>query len=642
MPSLDILNTNIQINDNTDDTVLQFMYRWLLRYSSREKKIIWSIANCGIETFPTIRCTISWDALWSDGTSITTDDIISTYAFFHDNARDEYTKSRLSLIEVQEDRGDIVFRFRDNDATLIEALFLPILQKQNILHFDTLRFQDYATSWPYSLSKIDQDQQIILLKQNPYFKATDMTQYFDQIRFGFGTTKKEINKIINADVLLSDLPFEINQANPYIRPSLYGVFLNSSSIPNSLRSAIFSDILTPLSQKNIINSSYYKTENNLFLWEIPAEISKWTEKALNKALAELGYYLGWEKPKESTAPILPTYDAHEETLVYINKPSNKNPIFSSMSTVEISWDVPKWTTKVLVNKYALKSFNSRTKHFTYTAKKEYKNLINGVNVYKVEFFSWAKPLWQESLTVYYNNDIAELEKMKTEWLKTFPTTSPETPIGNTSNKLEPDKLYKNGEPLTITIIVQNEVSFFQEMAQKVQEQLLTYGITSELIFLSENEIRENMKKQDFKYDFVFTRINLGLFYYNIKPFFHSSHIKNWENISKVRNPSLDTILDRISEHLYYHAPDKLRNYEISADKILNQEFLFFPLASQYGFIYVKDSVFGFNFPKFLPGHELLIDILSQAYLKKGYQQSSELKSIIGFFVWLKNELFTHI
>jgi hypothetical protein len=76
-----------------------------------------------------------------------------------------------------------------------------------------------------------------------------MTQYFDQIRFGFGTTKKEINKIINADVLLSDLPFEINQANPYIRPSLYGVFLNSSSIPNSLRSAIFSDILTPLSQK---------------------------------------------------------------------------------------------------------------------------------------------------------------------------------------------------------------------------------------------------------------------------------------------------------------------------------------------------------------------------------------------------------
>lgn len=115
---------------------------------------------------------------------------------------------------------------------------------------------------------------------------------------------------------------------------------------------------------------------------------------------------------------------------------------------------------------------------------------------------------------------------------------------------------------------------------------------------------------------VLSSLDLGLFHYNILPFFHSNKIKNGSNISKVRNPSLDSIMERITEQLFYGAPDKLRNFETNASKIIDQEAIFFPLASSLEYIYAKNTLLGFPAPEFLPGHELLVDILAKSYLKE--------------------------
>jgi len=103
-PALDLLATDTKMDNNSNDTVLHFLYRGLLRYSTREKKIVSDLGKCGLDTFPTIRCTLGQDALWSDGTAIGIDDIISTYEFFRENAHNDSTKARLSLVDVQEDR----------------------------------------------------------------------------------------------------------------------------------------------------------------------------------------------------------------------------------------------------------------------------------------------------------------------------------------------------------------------------------------------------------------------------------------------------------------------------------------------------------------------------------------------------------
>jgi hypothetical protein len=101
-------------------------------------------------------------------------------------------------------------------------------------------------------------------------------------------------------------------------------------------------------------------------------------------------------------------------------------------------------------------------------------------------------------------------------------------------------------------------------------------------------------------------------------------------------------MERMTEQLFYGAPDKLRNFETNASKIIDQEAIFFPLASSLEYIYAKDTLLGFSAPEFLPGHELLIDILAKSYLKEGFTRSKEPKTLSGFFVWLKNELFSNI
>jgi hypothetical protein len=86
----------------------------------------------------------------------------------------------------------------------------------------------------------------------------------------------------------------------------------------------------------------------------------------------------------------------------------------------------------------------------------------------------------------------------------------------------------------------------------------------------------------------------------------------------------------------------MRNFETNATKILDQEAVFFPLASPYDFIYSKNRVLGLSVPKFISGRESLIDILSKTYLKEGYKLSKDSKTLTGFFVWLKNELFSNL
>lgn len=63
---------------------------------------------------------------------MTVEDVLATYELFRENARNEATKTRLAVVDVSEDKGDIVFRFRTNDITTLDVLFLPILRKKDM------------------------------------------------------------------------------------------------------------------------------------------------------------------------------------------------------------------------------------------------------------------------------------------------------------------------------------------------------------------------------------------------------------------------------------------------------------------------------------------------------------------------------
>jgi hypothetical protein len=95
--------------------------------------------------------------------------------------------------------------------------------------------------------------------------------------------------------------------------------------------------------------------------------------------------------------------------------------------------------------------------------------------------------------------------MKNEWKQTTQLKEPaEIPVVN----LDPNKLYKDGKPLSMTIIIQNDVSFFPDITTKIQEKFTSLGVTTEIVSLPLSDIKKNLANPDFSYDIVLTGINL--------------------------------------------------------------------------------------------------------------------------------------
>ena len=148
-------------------------------------------------------------------------------------------------------------------------------------------------------------------------------------------------------------------------------------------------------------------------------------------------------------------------------------------------------------------------------------------------------------------------------------------------------------------------------------------------------ISKKSPNPEFNYDIVLSGINLGLFHYNILPFFHSGQVKEGFNISRIRNTLsiLSWSASQSSSILIHQISSELS--KISAQKILEQEHIIFPLAAPYEYIKSKDTVLGLTLPEFLPGRETLVEIISNSYFKKMIQTITWTKNICMIFLWLK-------
>lgn len=247
--------------------VLRFLYRGMLKYSLDEKRIVGDLANCNIDTFPNIRCTLNQDALWNDGRAIDVEDILATYALFKESSRNESTKSRLSVVDVSQDKGDIIFRFRTKDITTLDVLFLPILRKKDM---EVLSGKgDLATvsfNGSYVFSEKNPKTGALVFKKNPAYRSIKDMYFLDQVRFGFGQTKKEVKKSIDPDIWVGDIgePDSGFLKQLHSRPVLYGIYLNADRVPRPLRSALFYDIFNTIE----FDKSNFIPKENVFLGDI--------------------------------------------------------------------------------------------------------------------------------------------------------------------------------------------------------------------------------------------------------------------------------------------------------------------------------------------------------------------------------------
>lgn len=90
------------------------------------------------------------------------------------------------------------------------------------------------------------------LKKNPIYGSIKDMYFLDQVRFGFGTTKKDVEKSIEPDIWIGDTD-EIDSGflkYTYFRPNLYSIYLNADRIHKTLRSALFYDVFNRIDLKN--------------------------------------------------------------------------------------------------------------------------------------------------------------------------------------------------------------------------------------------------------------------------------------------------------------------------------------------------------------------------------------------------------
>ncbi len=157
-----------------------------------------------------------------------------------------------------------------------------------------------------------------------------------------------------------------------------------------------------------------------------------------------------------------------------------------------------------------------------------------------------KLLAEEKLTVFYSPNATQLASVKDEWIKKNtpvfepPTTSAPLP------ETDPKKLYdKNRNPLVFHIVAQSDVPVFQEIAEKLQTKLQDLSVEVKVQYLPLADIRKMVTENNAPYDIVLAGVNLGLFHYNVLPFFHSGQIKNGSNIARIRNATLDATMEKL-------------------------------------------------------------------------------------------------
>jgi len=192
----------------------------------------------------------------------------------------------------------------------------------------------------------------------------------------------------------------------------------------------------------------------------------------------------------------------------VSRPGNVSPLFLGASElIEIQGTPPAGTTKVVVNDYALQGFRTGNKLFSYKAHKDYKNLVDGENIYKIQFFASQKLLSEEKLTVFYNANPTILATLKADWIQKNTPVVEEKPV--LAINTDPKKLYdKNGKLLEFTLLVQSEVPIFREIATKIQEKLESLSVGVQVQYLPLSDIQKMVTEQNPNYDIVLAGVNL--------------------------------------------------------------------------------------------------------------------------------------
>jgi len=149
---------------------------------------------------------------------------------------------------------------------------------------------------------------------------------------------------------------------------------------------------------NRVNDLVYKLYDDI--WDL---LQKWVITI---------YYSKWTVASNNIITAPPNYALNSPLFKFISPKSN--PYTTTKDVIMIEWSVPSRTVeKILVNWYQLKQFPKYGTYWKYFANKEYWNLKEWLNIYKVEYYGeWWKLLYSNAFTIIKEADKVISDEVK--------------------------------------------------------------------------------------------------------------------------------------------------------------------------------------------------------------------------------------
>ncbi len=131
---------------------------------------------------------------------------------------------------------------------------------------------------------------------------------------------------------------------------------------------------------------------------------------------------------------------------------------------------------------------------------------------------------------------------------------------------------------------------------------------------------------------ILTGINLGLFDYNIFPFFHSGQAEKGFNFSKTKNVTLDILLERLKSSQMNS--ESLKHIEEEILTLLGKENVVFTLYSPYNSFFIDKSLKQVKTVNVIPYSSSIYDIGSSLYTREKRMIDFSKKGIFAFISWI--------
>nr|MDD3719710.1 ABC transporter substrate-binding protein [Candidatus Gracilibacteria bacterium] len=683
----DISHFNPLISTTDDNKyVISILYRSLLKYDVKEKKLVGDLANCDISNLAYVECFLENNIYWSDGEPITTADIVSTYNILKTTDTNPIIKSLISETTIEEKNNSVVFKNTKKDINFLNVFFQPILPKNVI---DNLGISDLTKpfypskesiySGKYKVASVKEDKnlgimEVSLEKNDKYFNNP---VYIDKIILKFFKNStyllrnKDSINIFNDDTNLIGKSVPRLEPHYYTLPKYTAIFINSEKVVSkSLRNFLLNKIDKDKLIK-VLGTDKYKQVTNPYLTEYVID-KNIENKNIESIMKDNGYLKKPELAKlilgedqtttesgsvtsnETSTTKEPTIDeieAKENTSInYIISGLSKKYTFVTEDDILLKGD-PKNENPdaIYINEYKLKGFSKGDNYFYFRLKEQtYETIKEGRNDYKIFFEKNGKKTLKEEMIVFYYKDKNKLESAREEFYKSFTKTENVITEVKEENKpaIDPvikakldaidDKYFynKNLEKFSLKLMYIGGEKDLADTSEFIKTTLGEYGIDVQVQAINLLDLSKLISSgaSTESYDMMLAGINLGYFDFNIYPYFHSSQAKLGYNFSNIKKLSLDIMLEDINSNKL--SLDKVKELQDKSLAIIKEEQVVKTLYTPLVNFLVDKNIKNFKMDSSIPNQVSRFDYLLNIYINEKRNINYEQKGFIDFFRFL--------